>query len=82
MTFVASAGYFGLTPQHGASFAVYVDGELRAQRESIGRDDGIEAEGAPGGPLRPTSVRLPVASGPRGGGILIAVPRPMSRTTP
>ena len=41
MKFTASAGYFGETPQNGASFGVYVDGELRLQRDKIGRDDGV-----------------------------------------
>ncbi|MES2793407.1 MAG: DUF1553 domain-containing protein [Planctomycetota bacterium] len=43
MKFTASAGYFGETPNSGASFAVYVDGESRAQRERIGRTDGVIA---------------------------------------
>ncbi len=36
----ATAGYFGQTPKSGASFAVYVDGELKFERKNIGRDDG------------------------------------------
>jgi hypothetical protein len=36
----ATAGYFGQTPRDGASFHVYVDGELKAHRKNIGRDDG------------------------------------------
>ena len=40
MKFTATAGYFGQTPQNGASYFVYVDGELKAHQENIGRDDG------------------------------------------
>ena len=36
----ATAGYFGQTPKDGASFAVYVDGQLMQARKNIGRDDG------------------------------------------
>lgn len=43
MTFTATAGYFGATPKNGASFAVYLDGESKAQRDRIGRDDGVTA---------------------------------------
>lgn len=43
MKLTASAGYFGETPQGGASFSVYVDGESRAQRDKIGRADGVIA---------------------------------------
>lgn len=39
--FTAAAGYFGQTPKEGASFAIYVDGELKQQRTNIGRDDGL-----------------------------------------
>lgn len=37
----SQAGYFGQTPRAGASFHVFVDGELQAQRLAIGRDDGL-----------------------------------------
>ncbi len=40
LKFTATAGYFGQTPQNGASFHVYVDGESKASRKNIGRDDG------------------------------------------
>jgi hypothetical protein len=40
MKFVATAGYFGQTPRSGASYYVYVDGDLKADRIDIGRDDG------------------------------------------
>ena len=40
MKCTATAGYFGQTPQNGASFHVYVDGETKASRKNIGRDDG------------------------------------------
>ena len=40
MKFTATAGYFGQTPKNGASFFVYVDGELKANQKNIGRDDG------------------------------------------
>lgn len=40
MKFTATAGYFGQTPRNGASFHVYVDGESKADRRNIGRDDG------------------------------------------
>ena len=40
MKFIAAAGYFGQTPKAGASFFVYVDGELKTQRTALGRDDG------------------------------------------
>lgn len=43
MKFTAMAGYFGQTPKNGASFAVYVDGESRLQKDRIGRDDGVIA---------------------------------------
>ena len=36
----ATAGYFGQTPKDGASFSVFVDGQLKQTRKSIGRDDG------------------------------------------
>ena len=36
----ATAGYFGQTPEDGASFAVYVDGQLMQTRKNLGRDDG------------------------------------------
>ena len=35
------AGYFGQTPRAGASFHVFVDGELKTQQLAIGRDDGL-----------------------------------------
>ena len=40
MKFTATAGYFGQTPRNGASYFVYVDGELKANQKNIGRDDG------------------------------------------
>ena len=40
MKFTATAGYFGQTPKNGASFFVYIDGELKANQKNIGRDDG------------------------------------------
>jgi hypothetical protein len=40
MKFTATAGYFGQTPKNGASYFVYVDGELKANQKNIGRDDG------------------------------------------
>jgi hypothetical protein len=40
MKFTATAGYFGQTPKNGASFFVYVDGELKVNQKNIGRDDG------------------------------------------
>ena len=40
MKFTATAGYFGQTPRNGASFFVYVDGELKAIQKNIGREDG------------------------------------------
>ncbi len=40
MKFTATAGYFGQTPKNGASFFVYVDGELKTNQKNIGRDDG------------------------------------------
>ncbi len=40
LRFTATAGYFGETPKNGASFLVYVDGEAKAERKNIGRDDG------------------------------------------
>ena len=40
MKLTATAGYFGQTPRQGASFFVYVDGELKTDRKKIGRDDG------------------------------------------
>ena len=40
MKFTATAGYFGQTPRNGASFFVYVDGELKANQKNIGREDG------------------------------------------
>lgn len=43
MKFTTLAGYFGETPKNGASFAVYLDGESRAARERIGREDGLIA---------------------------------------
>ncbi len=36
----ATAGYFGQTPEDGASFAVYVDGQVLQARKNLGRDDG------------------------------------------
>jgi len=39
--FTSQAGYFGQTPRAGASFHVFVDGELKSQRLAIGRDDGL-----------------------------------------
>ena len=47
MSFTAAVGYFGQTPRQGASAFVYVDGELKFQRDSIGRDDGIIAVQVP-----------------------------------
>ncbi|MDB5341725.1 MAG: hypothetical protein JWP89_102 [Schlesneria sp.] len=43
MKFTATAGYFGQTPRHGASFQVFVDGDLKVDRVNIGRDDGSSA---------------------------------------
>ena len=43
LRFTATAGYFGETPKNGASFAVYVDGDLKHERKGIGRDDGGSA---------------------------------------
>ena len=40
MKLTSTAGYFGQTARNGASFYVYVDGELKADRKNIGRDDG------------------------------------------
>ncbi len=40
MKFTATAGYFGQTPRAGASYYIYVDGELKGDRKNIGRDDG------------------------------------------
>lgn len=40
MKFTATAGYFGQTSKNGASYFVYVDGELKANQKNIGRDDG------------------------------------------
>ena len=40
MKFTSTAGYFGQTPRNGASFFVYVDGELKANQKNIGREDG------------------------------------------
>ena len=40
MKFTATAGYFGQTSKAGASFYVYLDGELKESRKNIGRDDG------------------------------------------
>lgn len=39
--FSSQAGYFGQTPGDGASFHVLIDGQLKSQRLSIGRDDGL-----------------------------------------
>jgi len=39
--FVAQVGYFGMTPKKGASYHVYLDGEMAAERVTIGRDDGL-----------------------------------------
>lgn len=54
MKLTATAGYFGQTPRGGASFFVYVDGELKADRKNIGRDDGGIAVEV----LLPTSARF------------------------
>lgn len=43
LKFTATAGYFGQTPRSGASLHVYVDGEMKAERRGIGRDDGAAA---------------------------------------
>jgi hypothetical protein len=43
MKFIATAGYFGQTPRSGASYYVYVDGDLKADRVNFGRDDGSHA---------------------------------------
>lgn len=40
LKFTATVGYFGKTPKDGASFSIYVDGEQKAGRRNIGRDDG------------------------------------------
>ena len=40
LRFTATAGYFGQTPKNGASFLVSVDGETKAERKNIGREDG------------------------------------------
>ena len=34
-------GYFGQTPKNGAGFAAYVDGELKQENNSLGRDDAL-----------------------------------------
>ncbi len=52
LNFTASVGYFGQTPKDGASLAVYVDGDRRAQHTGIGRDDGII----------PVAVQLPASA--------------------
>ena len=39
--FTSMVGYFGETPRNGASFSVFVDGELKSQRNSLGRADGV-----------------------------------------
>jgi len=41
MKLTTSVGYFGQTAQAGASFSIYVDGELKSQRVGLGRDDGL-----------------------------------------
>ncbi len=37
----AQAGYFGQTPHEGASFHVFLDGQLLTERRGLGRDDGV-----------------------------------------
>ena len=37
----ARAGYFGQTPREGASFHVFVDGQLHMERLGVGREDGL-----------------------------------------
>ncbi len=39
--FLSQVGYFGMTPRKGASYHVYLDGELAVERLNIGRDDGL-----------------------------------------
>ena len=39
--FNAQAGYFGQTPNGGASFHVFVDGKLQTERKALGRADGL-----------------------------------------
>ena len=41
LTFTSAVGYFGQTPRDGAGFAVYLDGVLKQDRKSLGRDDGL-----------------------------------------
>lgn len=40
LKFTALVGYFGQTPKSGASFAVFVDGDMKQAQANIGRDDG------------------------------------------
>ena len=66
LRFIATAGYFGQTPRNGASFAVYVDGELKQEGKKIGRDDGcIEVDVA----LPPESQFLTLMATDGGNGI-------------
>ena len=41
LKFTAMVGYFGQTPKNGAGFAAYVDGELKQENNSLGRDDAL-----------------------------------------
>ncbi len=43
LKFTTTAGYFGQTPKAGASFFIYLDGELKTERVAIGRDDGPQS---------------------------------------
>ena len=43
LRFTARLGYFGQTPNRGASVQVLVDGEVKYRRENFGRADGLEA---------------------------------------
>jgi len=38
----SSVGYFGQTPREGASFHVFLDGNLITERIGLGRDDGLQ----------------------------------------
>ncbi|WP_437185232.1 DUF1553 domain-containing protein [Planctomicrobium sp. SH668] len=42
MSFHADVGYFGVTPQAGASYFIYLDGDLKEEGVGIGRNDGIK----------------------------------------
>ena len=66
LKFTATAGDFGQTPKNGASFAVYVDGETKAERKNIGRDDGGIAVDVP---LPATALFLTLMATDGGNGI-------------